>query len=160
MKQRRKSERRTGVIFLVLIAATNVVVWLEPVARARIAGQLAAASEIRVGLASCLLAAILALIAWAFGRRESAVERRRSLSFRLLGLRLSLTSAILNLGVIGAVLLFAPTSTGASSELFEVAVVWYLVSLPVQFAAAYSMGRGSRTGDRRRTGSQPSPAPV
>ena len=125
--------------------------WLEPVARARIAGQLAAASEIRVGLASCLLAAILALIAWVFGRRESAAERRRSLSFRLVGLRLSLTSAILNLGVIGAVLLFAPPRPARARELFEVAVVWYVVSLPVQLAAAYSMGRGSRTGDRRDT---------
>jgi hypothetical protein len=149
-RSQRKRERRTGVIFLVLIAATNVIVWMEPVARARVSGDVAASSEIRVGLASCFLAACLALAAWSFGRRYPSAEPPGSKA-RLQGLRFSLLSAILNLAFVGVILILAPALTGPISELPMIAAAWYLILLPVQVAAAYWMGRGSRGVGRRGT---------
>ena len=156
MEERRRHERRTGVIFLVLVAATNVVVWMEPVAHSRVAGETLAETEFNVALASCLLAAGLVLGAWLLGRHSRGADRPAISRARLLGLRLSLLSAILNLALVGMILFFFfPSLTGPVSERPLLAFVWYLILLPLQAAAGYAMGRGSQAGGRRALGSRP-----
>src|SRR6266540_1362629 len=98
MAQRRGQSRRSGAIFLALVSATNVIVWLEPISRSRISGDLASSSEIRVGLLSCLLAVGLDMTAWVLGRRPRSVEPENSKARRH-GLQLSILAAVLNLGL-------------------------------------------------------------
>jgi hypothetical protein len=156
MVERRKGDRRTGVIFLVLVAATNVVVWMEPVARARVTGEPAASSEIRVALGTCFFAVGLSLVGWVLGRRPSPAERLSVSKARRLGLRLSLLSAALNLVLVGTSLRLAgPPYLGPISDLSLLSIAWCLISLPVQLAAAYFMGRGSRSAGRREAASPP-----
>jgi len=145
----RGASRRSGAIFLALVSATNVVVWLEPIARSRVAGDLASSSEIRVGLLSCLLAVGLDMTAWVFGRRPRA-HGPENPKARRYGLQLSILSAALNLGLAAAILFRAPHFTGPGALLTMVAAVWYLVLLPLQIAAAYWSGRGTLL-ERRRT---------
>jgi hypothetical protein len=148
--------RRSGAIFLALVSATNVVVWLEPISRARIAGDLASASEIRLGLLSCLLAVGLDMAAWVWGRRPRAAQTENSKGRRY-GLQLSILSAALNLGLAAGILFRAPHFTGPSSLLTVVAAVWYLLLLPLQIAAAYWSGRGTLL-ERRRAPAVAAPA--
>src|SRR5260370_29738309 len=105
MGQRRSqgASRRSGAVFLTLVSATNVVVWLEPISRSRVAGDLASSSEIRVGLLSCLLAVGLDMTAWVFGRRPRQ-EQPENPRARRYGLQLSILSARLNLRLPPAVL--------------------------------------------------------
>ncbi len=137
MGQRRGpgASRRSGAVFLALVSATNVIVWLEPIARSRIAGDLASSSEIRVGLLSCLLAVGLDVTAWVFGRRPRA-DRPENPEARRHGLQLSILSAALNLGLAAAILFRAPYFTGPGALLSLVAAGWYLVLLPTTAAAA------------------------
>jgi hypothetical protein len=150
MGRRRSWQRRSGAAFLALVSATNVIVWLEPVARSRVAGDLASSSEIRLGLASCLLAVGVAITAWVLGRRPRA-GRPENPKARSNGLVLSILSALLNMAFAGAILLRAPHFTGPSSLLSLVAIVWYVVLLPLQVVAAYWSGRGTVYEGRRRT---------
>lgn len=143
--------RRSGTIFLALVSATNVIVWLEPIARSRIGGDLASSSEIRIGLLSCLLAVGLDMTAWVWGRRPRAAQKENSKGRRY-GLQLSILSAALNLGLAAGILFRAPHFTGPSSLLTVVAAVWYLVLLPLQIAAAYWSGRGTLLERRRASG--------
>jgi hypothetical protein len=156
--ERRKADRRTGAIFLVLIAATDAVVWMEPMARARVAGEPAAVTEIRAALASCFFAATLILMAWVFGRRSTSTDRFRTARFRLLGLQLSLLAAVLNLALASAYRFVHLPHKMAVSELLLLSLLWYLISLPLQFAAGYAMGRGSRSVGRRGTAQPPAAA--
>ena len=150
------ASRRSGAVFLALVSATNVIVWLEPIARSRVAGDLASSSEIRLGLLSCLLAVGLDLTAWVFGRRPRADERENPKARRY-GLQLSILSAALNLGLAAAILFRAPHFTGPGALLALVAAGWYLVLLPLQIAAAYWSGRGTLL-ERRRTRTAAPPA--
>jgi hypothetical protein len=150
MGKRRRWQRRSGAAFLGLVSATNAILWLEPIARARIAGDLASSSEIRLGLLSCLLAVGLAVTAWVAGRRPRP-GRPENPRARRNGLQLAIVSAVSNLAFAGAILLRAPFFTGPSSLLSLVAVVWYLLLLPLQVAAAYWSGRGTVYEGRRRT---------
>ncbi len=154
--KRRGASRRSGAVFLALVSATNVVVWLEPIARSRVAGDLASSSEIRVGLLSCLLAVGLDMTAWVFGRRPRA-DGREYPKARRYGLQLSVLSAALNLGLAAAILFRAPYFTGPSALLTLVAAAWYLILLPLQIAAAYWTGRGTLL-ERRRTPAAAAPA--
>ena len=151
MEERRGKgpSRRSGAVFLALVSATNVIVWLEPIARSRIGGDLASSSEIRTGLLSCLLAVGLDMTAWVLGRRPRAAQTENSKGRRY-GLQLSILSAALNLGLAAGILLWAPHFTGPSSLLTLVAAVWYLLLLPLQIAASYWSGRGTLL-ERRRT---------
>jgi len=144
----RGASRRSGAVFLALVSATNVIVWLEPISRSRIAGDLASSSEIRVGLLSCLLAVGLDLTAWVLGRRPRA-DRLENSKARRHGLQLSILSAALNLGLSAAILFQAPYFTGPGALLSLVVAGWYLVLLPLQLAAAYWVGRGTLL-ERRR----------
>jgi hypothetical protein len=157
-RKKRKGERRTGVIFLVLIAATNVVVWMEPVERARVSGEPAASSEIRMALASCFLAAGLIVVSWFFGRHASSTGRVLLAKPRLWGLRLSLLSAIFNLALVGAMLFLTLPRAFPVSELSLLSLAWYLVSLPLQFLSGYAMGAGSRLPGRRAQPATPQAA--
>ena len=149
MYNRSAKERRSGVIFLVMTAATNVVLWMEPVSRARVAGELASPSEIRLGLISCFLAVGLLVTAWVLGHRPRPADRPEKPTARRLGLQISILSALLNLAFVGGILFLAPRFSGPSSLVSLVAIVWYLVLLPLQVAAAYWMGRGSMFEGRR-----------
>ncbi len=150
MGRRRSGQRRSGAAFLGLVSATNVIVWLEPIARSRVAGDVASSSEIRLGLLSCLLAVAIAITAWVTGRRPRP-GRPQNPKARRNGLQLSILSAVLNMAFAGAILLRAPFFTGPSSLLSVVAFVWYVILLPMQVLAAYWAGRGTVYEGRRRT---------
>jgi len=147
-RRSRGASRRSGAVFLALISATNVIVWLEPISRSRISGDMASSSEIRVGLLSCLLAVGFDMTAWVFGRRPRAVGPENPKARRY-GLQLSILSAALNLGLAAAILFRAPHFTGPSALLSLIAAGWYLVLLPLQIAASYWVGRGTLI-ERRR----------
>ena len=150
MGRRRSWLRRSGAAILGLVSATNMIVWLEPVARSRVGGDLASSSEIRLAFLSCLLSEALAVTAWVAGRRPRP-ERPQNPKARRNGLVLSVVSAVLNLAFAGAILLRAPHFTGPSSLLSLVVMIWYVVLLPLQVVAAYWAGRGTVYEGRRRT---------
>src|SRR5712692_6126766 len=56
MQERRQYDRRTGVAMLSLVAATNVVPWMELLLGRTATADLLAPSEIRVAVGSCFLA--------------------------------------------------------------------------------------------------------
>jgi len=159
MQQRRQYDRRTGVAMLSLVAATNVVPWMELLLGRTATTELLAPSEIRVAVGSCLLAVIALLVTWYFGRRRPMPQRPRLVRPRRVGTQLAIGAAGANLVLAGVVLwLGAHRASGIATEP-AFAALWYLVILPVEIAAAFALGRAGQDPGRRRAES-PSPTPA
>jgi hypothetical protein len=149
--QRRQYDRRTGVALLSLVAATNVIPWMELLLGQTVTAELLAPSEIRVAVGTCLLALAFLLGAWFSGRRSPIPARPWIERPRTAGLRFSLLAAALNIAL--AVLLRglgAGHGAGLPSELPIFVVGWYVVVLPLEVAAGLSLGRAGRMPGRRQ----------
>ena len=151
MTERRRYDRRTGVALLSLVAATNVIPWMELLLGKTVTAELLAPSEIRVAVGTCVLALIFLLGAWFSGRYSRIPDRAWIKRPRYVGLRFALAAAALNIGL--AVLvrgLGAGLAFGLPAELPIFVIGWYLVVLPLEVVAGVSLGRAGRAPGRRQ----------
>jgi len=149
----RQHERRTGVAFLSLVAATNVIPWMELLLGQTAAADPIAPSEFRIAIGTCALALVFLLCAWFLGRRNPALENAWIREPRRAGLRFALAAAAGNLILAGAIRwLGVRRSLDIPRELPIFAGVWYLVILPIGLVAGFSLGRAGRMPGRRREG--------
>jgi hypothetical protein len=159
MEARRRYDRRTGVALLSLLAATNVIPWMELLLGQTATSELLAPSEIRVAIGTCALALVFLLGAWFSGRRNPAPEKAWITEPRRAGLRFSLAAAAGNLILAGVIRwLGSRRLLGFSQELPIFVAVWYLVILPAGLVAGFSLGRAGRMPGRRREGDSTDPA--
>lgn len=134
--------RRTGLVFLCLIVATNFVPWRQ-LAEAGIDSTLPlSAVESSLAILSCLLAAVLVISAWLLGRRLPVKPGWLTAKARDAGLVLALLAAGANLAVAAIVHRRAPSSSFAG-ELKWFGPVWYGLVLPTGLMAAFFKGRAS-----------------
>ena len=136
--------QRTGLIFLVLVVATNFIPWMELLAGETATAEFAVPAEFFVAFGACLLAPVAVFGAWLSGRRTLVPANPRVARPRLLGLRLAILSAMLNLAlatVIMAIGVNWPIGPIGEMELFG--AVWFLLVLPTQVLAGFCKGRAS-----------------
>ncbi|HEV8117145.1 MAG TPA: hypothetical protein VGQ32_01400 [Thermoanaerobaculia bacterium] len=149
--ERRQYDRRTGVAFLSLVAATSVLPWMELLMGETASFEPLAQSEIRVAVGTCLLALILLLGAWFSGRYRSIPESPRIERPRRAGLQLSIAAAAANLILAGAIRYLEGSSLfGMPASLAIFTGAWYLVVLPLELAAGVALGRAGRMPGRRK----------
>lgn len=149
MEERRQYDRRTGVIFLSLIAATNVIPWMELLLGQTGTAELLAPSEIRVAIGTFLLALVSLLGAWFSGRRNPAPGKVLIREPRRAGLQFSLAAAGGNLLLAAVIKWLGARHAAYPAELPIFAAVWYLVILPTELIAGFSLGRAGRSPGRR-----------
>jgi len=146
-------DRRTGVAFLSLVAATNVIPWMELLLGQTAAEEPLAPSEVRLAIGTCVLTLVFLLCAWFSGRRNPAAEKAWITEPRRSGLRFALAAAAGNLILAGAIRwLGLRRSLDIPRELPIFAGVWYLVILPIGLVAAFSLGRAGRMPGRKQGG--------
>ena len=134
--------RRTGVVFLSLIVATNFVPWMQ-LAEAGIDSTLPPSPiESSLVILSCLLAAALVIVAWLLGRRTPVRPGRLTAKARDVGLLLALLSAGANL-VLAAILHRRAFGSSFTGELSWFGVAWFGLVLPTELFAAFFKGRAS-----------------
>jgi hypothetical protein len=151
MDERRSYDRRTGAALLCLVAATNVIPWMELLLGQTTTAELLTPSEIRISLGTCVLALLILLGAWLSGRRNPIPARPWIRRPRTAGLCFSIAAAVGNLALAGAIRwLGSRRAYGLPAELSVFAGVWYLVILPLQAIAGFSLGRAGRMPGRRR----------
>jgi hypothetical protein len=157
-----RPERRTGVVFLGLIVATNFIPWMQ-LAEGGTDTSFASPAESALVIATCLLAAAGLVVAWLLGRRLPSGWGPRVARPRDAGLILAIVAAVANLVLAGVV---RGRVSGAASpfsrELRWLGPVWGLLVVPVEIAAAYCKGRASIPFSglpplSRRTGPQAAP---
>lgn len=138
-----RPERRTGVVFLGLIVATNFIPWMQ-LTEGGSDTSLASTTESAFVLATCLLAAAGVVTSWLLGRRLPEGWGPRVRRPRDTGLLLVILVAAANLAL-AAVLRgrVARAAVPFSHELRWFGPVWFLLVVPAQFAAAYCKGRAS-----------------
>jgi hypothetical protein len=150
MQERRQYDRRTGVVFLSLIAATNVIPWMELLLGETRTAEELAPSEIRVAIGTSLVALIFLLGAWFSGRRNAVPGKALIREPRRAGLQLSLAAAGGNLVLAAVIKWLGARHAAYPAELPIFAAAWYLVILPTELIAAFSLGRAGRSPGRRR----------
>jgi hypothetical protein len=133
-------ERRTGVVFLGLIVATNFIPWMQ-LAEGGSDTSFASPRESALAIAICLLANAGLVVVWLLGRRlpqgwGPRIERPRDM-----GLILAILAAVANLVLAGV--LRGRAAAPFAQELRWFGPVWGLLVVPVQLAAAYCKGRAS-----------------
>ena len=153
MAPSRRYERRTGVAFLSLVAATNVIPWMELLLGHTAAEEPLAPSQIRAAIGTCVLALVFLLFAWFSGRRNPASEKARITEPRRAGLRFALAAAAGNLLLAAVIRWFGSRrSLDFPQEMPIFAIVWYLGILPTGLVAGFSLGRAGRMPGRRQEG--------
>jgi hypothetical protein len=151
IRSRRNFDRRTGVAFLSLMAATNVIPWMELLLGKTATAELLAPSEIRIAIGTCLLALVLLLGAWFVGRRNPVPDKAWIKEPRRAGLRFSIAAAAGNLVLAGAMQWLSKRSLlELPAELPVFAGAWYLLILPTSLIAGLSLGRAGRLPGRRK----------
>ena len=144
MTKNAHTPQRTGWVILVLMAATNFLPWMEPLIGETLSADLVEPASLRISIGACLLGAALVAITWLAGRHATSALPRSIGRPRLLGFRLALASAAVNI-LIGLAL----ASSGSAAIVgplrlgLAVGIVWFVAVLPVEVVAAYLTGRGS-----------------
>ena len=150
-RERRQHDRRTGVAFLSLVAATNVIPWMELLLGQTATAEVLAPSEIRIAIGTCFLALVLLLGSWLSGRNNPAPEKAWLREPRRAGLRFSIAAAVGNLILAGVIQWLGKRHALAlPAELPLFAGAWYLVILPTSLVAGFSLGRAGRMTGRRK----------
>ena len=90
------SPQRTGWVILVLMTATNFLPWMEPLMGETLSFDLVAPARVRMSMGACLIAAALVAFTWLAGRHATTPLPRRIGRPRLLGFRIALVSAAVN----------------------------------------------------------------
>lgn len=153
MPQRRRFDRRTGLVLLALVVVSNFLPWMELEIGQTLTFEGVGLRELAPGLGMCLIAALLDAAAWLVGRRRPMPVEPRLTDPRSAGLRATLAACAVN-ALLTAVILFLRTreTGGPLGEFGLFAFLWVLVALPVQIVAAFELGRASvHSPGRRRT---------
>lgn len=146
--------QRTGWVILVLMVVSNFMAWMEPVVGVTSGVEAVSPAHVKMSLGACILAAALVTGTWLTGRHSSSPLPRAVQRPRLVGFRLALAAAAVNI-VIGVVTaaLEPDGSVGAFRLAPGLQAIWFLFVLPGEVVSAYLTGRGTV----RRTAS-PAPA--
>ncbi len=134
------STRRTGVAFLSLILTTNSIPWMQLAQRSTATSELLPSSQALVVVLTCLVAAVMVILAWFFGRRLPLNWGPRIESPRDSGLMLAVVAAGLNLGL-AAIIRWNGAETRSSFLFFS--ILWFVLVVPTQIGAAFCKGRAS-----------------
>ena len=134
--------RRTGVVFLCLIVATNFVPWMQLVEAGIGSTLLPSPAESSLVILSCLLAAALVGGTWLLGRRLPVKPWQSTTKARDAGLLLALVAAGANLAL-AVVLHRTVFGSSFAGELRWFGVVWFGLVLPTELIAAFFKGRAS-----------------
>lgn len=139
-----KTPQRTGWVILVLLAATNFLPWMEPLIGETLSADLVPRASLQTSIGACLLGAALVAITWLAGRHATSPLPRAMVRPRLLGFRMALGAAGLNI-LIGSVLAYrgSETAVGPFNLGLVGGVLWFATILPAEVLAAYLTGRGS-----------------
>lgn len=139
-----KTPQRTGWVILVLLAATNFLPWMEPLIGETLSADLVPRASLQTSIGACLLGAALVAITWLAGRHATSPLPRAMVRPRLLGFRMALGAAGLNI-LIGSVLAYrgSETAIGPFKLGLVGGVLWFAAILPAEVLAAYLTGRGS-----------------
>jgi hypothetical protein len=149
--ERREYDRRTGAAFLSLVAATNVIPWMELLLGETATSELLAPSEIRIAIGTTVFALLLLLGVWLSGRYSAIPEKPWIRRPRRAGLQLSIAASAGNLVLAGIIrFLGSNRMYGFPEELAVFATVWYVAVLPTGIAAALALGRAGRMPGRRK----------
>jgi hypothetical protein len=149
---RRWYDRRTGIVLLSLVAATNVIPWMELLLGQTATAELLAPSKISIAIGTCFLALVLLLGSWFSGRRNPVPENAWIKEPRRAGWRFSIAAAAGNLILGGAMQwLGKRRALELPAELPIFAGAWYLLILPASLVAGFSLGRAGRMPGRRQT---------
>ena len=136
--------QRTGWVILVLMAATNFLPWMEPLIGETLSADLVAPASLRTSIGACLLGAALVAITWLAGRHANSPLPRAVTRPRLLGFRIALVSAAVNILAGSALASRGPDTVIGPLRLgLVVGVLWFIAILPAQVVSAYLTGRGS-----------------
>lgn len=139
-----KTPQRTGWVILVLLAATNFLPWMEPLIGQTLSADLVAPGSLQTSIGACLLGAALVAITWLAGRHATSPLPPAVVRPRLLGFRMALGAAGLNI-LIGCLLAYRGTETAVGPFNLGLVggVLWFATILPAEVLAAYLTGRGS-----------------
>jgi hypothetical protein len=139
-----RGPQRTGWVILVLMTATNFLPWMEPLIGETLSADLVAPASLRTSIGACLLGAALVAITWLAGRHATSPLPRPVTRPRLLGFRIALASAAVNILAGCALASFGSDSAiGPLTLGLVVGVLWFVAILPGQVVSAYLTGRGS-----------------
>ena len=139
--------RRTGLVFLCLIVATNFVPWMQLVEAGIDSTLTLSAAESSLALASCLLSTALVIGAWLLGRRLAVGPGRLTAKARDAGLALALLAAGGNLAL-AAIVSGRPAGSSFAGALKWFGPAWFGLILPTGLIAAFFKGRASIPGLR------------
>jgi hypothetical protein len=136
--------QRTGWIILVLMAATNFLPWMEPLVGETLSEDLVAPASLRISIGACLLGAALVAFTWLAGRYATSALPRSVTRPRLLGFRIALLAAAVNI-LLGCALAYRGSTTviGPLRLGLAAGVLWFAAILPAEVVSAYLTGRGS-----------------
>ncbi|HZI65232.1 MAG TPA: hypothetical protein VFF17_01580 [Thermoanaerobaculia bacterium] len=139
-----KQPRRTGWVILVLMAATNFLPWMEPLIRETLSAELVGAPRLRLSMGACLLGGALVAMCWLAGRHSSSPLPRALSRPRLIGFRIALGCAAMNIFCGAIVARYAASMPpGRWSLDVIIAVVWFVAVLPGEVLSSYLTGRGT-----------------
>jgi hypothetical protein len=158
MAERRRFDRRTGLVLLALVVVSNFLPWMELAIGQTVTFEPVGLRELAPGLGMCALAALLVAAAWLVGRRRQVPVQPRLRDPRRTGLHATVGACAVNALLTAVILFLRSRETGGPVGEFGLfSFLWFLVALPVQVAAAFALGRASvhSTGRRRTTGAVP-----
>jgi hypothetical protein len=136
--------QRTGWVILVLMVATNFLAWMEPLVAVTTGMEELGSMHLRMSLGACLLAATLVTATWLTGRHSSSPLPRALYPPRLLGFRISLVIAAVNIAFgLAMALLGDGASVGPVRLALAIQGAWFLFVLPAEVMASYLTGRGT-----------------
>jgi len=136
--------QRTGWVILVLMVVSNFVAWMEPVVSVTAGVEPIAPIQLKLSLGACILAAALLAATWLTGRHSSSLLPRALHPPRLLGFRIALTAAAVNIAFGFAIATLAPyAAVGAYRVSIAIQAAWFVFVLPAEVVSAYLTGRGT-----------------
>jgi hypothetical protein len=136
--------QRTGWVILVLMVVSNFVAWMEPVVSVTAGVDAIAPLRLKLSLGACILAAALVAATWLTGRHSSSLLPRVLHPPRLLGFRIALAAAALNIAFGFAIATLAPyAAVGAYRVSIAIQATWFVFVLPAEVISAYLTGHGT-----------------
>jgi hypothetical protein len=136
--------QRTGWAILVLMVVSNFVAWMEPVVSVTAGVEAITPIQLKLSLGACILAAALVTATWLTGRYSSSLLPRVLHPPRLLGFRIALAAAAVNIAFGIAIATLGPyASIGAYRMSVAIQAAWFVFVMPAEVVSAYLTGRGT-----------------
>ena len=144
METSQRRPQRTGWVILVLMVVSNFIAWMEPVVSVTAGVDAVGPLQLKLSLGACVLAAALVTATWLTGRQSSSLLPRVLHPPRLLGFRIALAAAALNIAFGFAIATLAPyAAVGAYRVSVAIQAAWFVFVLPAEVISAYLTGHGT-----------------